>query len=534
MYKRITIAFLILSLVFGILISNLGFIALKTKDSPVSYNRSQKSLTLSTSRGMIYDTNMKKIVNTEKEVLTACLPTTNALNSIKEYITDDKVKVLYENMNKGKISILKLPKKFNQNHIKSVTMVNRYSSDQPCVHLIGHLDQSGNGVMGLEKAYNKILSDNQGSLKAIWSCDAIGNILLGEGINFETSNYMSPAGIQLTIDLDIQQIAEKALVHNKIDKGAIVILNSHTNEILAMASLPTFNPKDISQSLENSDSPFLNRPMTPYCVGSVFKPIVACSAIENNINFNYNCNGSIKVGKTVFNCSNNTAHGNVDIDSAMQHSCNCYFIALGQKIGAEKLLSLCKDFGLGKSLELADNFYVKSGILPDEGSINSQQALANLSFGQGELLATPIHLAAVYSCFANGGYYRPPTLMKAVIDQNKNPIKKVELPQEKKILSEKTIKKIDNVLKNVVYNGNGHNAFSEMTENHGKTATAQSGWFENGKEITHTWFCGYFEVNNTSYTVAIFKDDGHSGATDCAPVFKKVSEEIFLNKTNAH
>lgn len=534
MYKRITVAFLVLTLVFGILISNLGFIALKTKDSPVSYNRSQKSLTLSTSRGMIYDTNMKKIVNTEKEIITACLPTTNALNSVKEYITDDEVKMLYENMNKGKISILKLPKRFNENHIKSVAMVNRYSSDQPCVHLIGHLDQSGNGVMGLEKAYNEILSDNRGSLKAIWSCDAIGNILLGEGINFETSNYMSPAGIQLTIDLDIQQIAEKALVHNKIEKGAIVILNSHTNEILAMASLPTFNPKDISQSLENTDSPFLNRSMTPYCVGSVFKPIVACSAIENSIKFNYNCNGSIKVGKTVFNCSNNTAHGNVDIDSAMQHSCNCYFIALGQKIGTERLLSLCEDFGLGKSLELADNYYVKSGILPDKSSINSQQALANLSFGQGELLATPIHLAVAYSCFANGGYYRPPTLMKAIIDQNKTPIKKVELPQEKKILSEKTIKKIDSVLKNVVYKGNGHNAFSEITENHGKTATAQSGWFENGKEITHTWFCGYFEVNGTTYTVAIFKDDGHSGAADCAPVFKEVSEEIYLTTTNGN
>ena len=532
MYKRIAIAFFMMILVFGILVSNLGIIVFNEQNSPVSYSRSEKSHTLSTSRGMIYDTNMKKIVNSNSENLTVCLPSTEVLNSVKAYLTEDETKELYQNMSDGKISILHLSKKYNENQIKSISVTNRYSSNQPCVHLIGHLDETGSGAMGLEKAYNDYLAMNNGELKATWNSDAIGNILLGEGINFKSINYMSPAGIQLTIDLDIQNISETALTNNNIEKGAVVVLNSHTNEILAMASVPTFNPNNISLSLENKDSPFINRALTPYSVGSVFKPFVACCGIENNIDLIYNCNGNITVGGTVFKCNNGTAHGIVNADTAMQYSCNCYFIALGQQVGKEKFLSLCDNFGFGKSVELADNFYIKSGILPDEESINSPQALANICFGQGNLLATPMHLAVAYSCIANGGYYRPPTLMKAIVDENGNTIQRVELPEKYRILNESTINEIDRILQNVVYTGNGRNAYSTLIENHGKTATAQSGWYENGKETTHTWFCGYFKVENASYTVVIFKDDGQSGATDCAPIFKEISEKIFYNKSN--
>ena len=61
---------------------------------------------------------------------------------------------------------------------------------------------------------------------------------------------------------------------------------------------------------------------------------------------------------------------------------------------------------------------------------------------------------------------------------------------------------------------------------HGKTATAQSGWFDDGREIMHTWFCGYFDYNDTTYTIVIFKEDGKTGAEDCAPIFKHIAERI--------
>ncbi|MBR5201843.1 MAG: penicillin-binding protein 2 [Clostridia bacterium] len=526
MYKRVSISFFGLMLIFGFLIVNLGVIGLNLNTSTSSQKTNEKSFVISTSRGMIYDCKGRRLVNNDSQNITVCLPTTNAFNTISKVLTDEEKSKIYENMSNGKTSVFYTTQKFSENDICSTDIVTRYSSNQPCVHLIGHLDETGKGAMGLEKAYENYLSQQSGKLSAKWYTDALGHILLGESIKFKKDNYLSPAGIQLTIDLDIQRIAENALFHQNIEKGACVVLDADTCEILASASIPEFNPLDLSKSLTNDDSPFLNRVLTPYSVGSVFKPFVASVALECNIDFEYNCTGSIDVNGTVFRCHNSVAHGYSTLKSAMENSCNTYFIALGQKLGAENLLKLCSSLGFGKSIELADNFNLKSGILPSVESITSQQALANLCFGQGEMLISPVQMAVAYACFANGGYYREPTLMKGIIDKNGNIIQKVNLPSKYRVLNDSTIKQIDNILESVVANGNANKAHSKIVINHGKTATAQSGWFENGREITHTWFCGYFSDNNKTYVIVIFKEDGTSGATDCAPVFKEISENI--------
>ena len=513
-------------LIFGFLIVNLGVIGLNLNTSTSSQKTNEKSFVISTSRGMIYDCKGRRLVNNDSQNITVCLPTTNAFNTISKVLTDEEKSKIYENMSNGKTSVFYTTQKFSENDICSTDIVTRYSSNQPCMHLIGHLDETGKGAMGLEKAYENYLSQQSGKLSAKWHTDALGHILLGESIKFKKDNYLSPAGIQLTIDLDIQRIAENALFHQNIEKGACVVLDADTCEILASASIPEFNPLDLSKSLTSDDSPFLNRVLTPYSVGSVFKPFVASVALECNIDFEYNCTGSIDVNGTVFRCHNSVAHGYSTLKSAMENSCNTYFIALGQKLGAENLLKLCSSLGFGKSIELADNFNLKSGILPSVESITSQQALANLCFGQGEMLISPVQMAVAYACFANGGYYREPTLMKGIIDKNGNIIQKVNLPSKYRVLNDSTIKQIDNILESVVANGNANKAHSEIVTNHGKTATAQSGWFENGREITHTWFCGYFSDNNKTYVIVIFKEDGTSGATDCAPVFKEISENI--------
>ena len=526
MHKRVALSYFGLMLVFGILIVNIGIIGLNIGSTATMKATSSKTVTLGTSRGMIYDSKMRRLVNSESQNFTVCLPTTSAFNTISNLITDDEKSAIYDNMTNGKISVFKSSEKFDLQETRSTDVINRYSVNQPCVHLIGHLDENNKGATGLEKAYDNYLSQQGGEIKAMWSVDALGHILLGEGIEFVKENYLSPAGIQLTIDLDIQRIAENALIYNNFGKGACVILNGDTCEILASASIPEFNPVDLSASLQNTDSPFINRALTPYTVGSVFKPFVAVSAMESNINFSYNCTGSIDVNGTIFRCNNSTAHGFLNLKTAMEVSCNTFFIALGQKVGAEKLLDFCQSAGLGKSVELADNFYLKSGILPSSESINSSQSLANLCFGQGELLVSPLQMATAYACFANGGYYRAPTLMKGIVDKNGDIIQKVHLPEKYKVLNESTVNKVDEILESVVSNGNALKAYSEIVTNHGKTATAQSGWFHHGREINHTWFCGYFSHNDITYVVVIFKEDGTSGGVDCAPVFKEISENI--------
>lgn len=527
MHKRVALTFFTMMAVFGLLVVNMALIIIDTEVSPSSQSKNTRSVTLSTSRGMIYDCNMKRLVNNSSRYVTVCLPTTDALNSISKSVSEDEKNQIYENMTACKASILTTAEIFDEPHLKSIQITDRYSYNQPCVHLIGHLDENGEGAMGLEKAYNSYLSQQTGELKAVWGVDALNHVLYGDGIETKNNSYLSPAGIQLTIDLEIQQIAEDVLAEFNIGKGAAVVMDSETAEILACASIPEFDPLDLSSAMSNDDSPFINRATTPYSVGSVFKPLVATVAIENNISFVHNCTGSIEINGTVFNCSDSTAHGIVNITSAMEQSCNTYFIALGQKIGNEKLLSLCSDFGLGKAVELADNMYLKGGTLPSPDTITSPQALANLCFGQGELLISPVQMAAAYCVFANGGYYREPTLMKGIIDKNGEIIQKVKLPEACRIISESTATSLDEILECVVTNGNAKRAYSEFCECHGKTATAQSGWYEDGKEINHTWFCGYFTVNNKKYVAVIFKEDGVSGSVDCAPVFKVLAERVY-------
>lgn len=527
MHKRVALTFFTMMAVFGLLVVNMALIVIDSEISPSSQSTNTRSTVLSTSRGMIYDCNMKRLVNSSSRYITVCLPTTDALHSISKSVTDEEQNQIYEKMSAGKVSLLTTSEIFDEPHLKSIQITDRYSYNQPCVHLIGHLDENGEGAMGLEKAYDSFLSQQSGELKAVWGVDALNHVLYGDGITTENNGYLSPAGIQLTIDLEIQQIAENVLAEFQIGKGSAVVMDSETAEILACASVPEFDPLNLSLAMNNEDSPFINRATLAYSVGSVFKPFVATAAIENNIDFTHNCTGSIEINGTVFNCSDSTAHGSVNMTTAMEKSCNTYFIALGQKIGSYNLLSLCEDFGLGRAMELADNMYLKAGKLPTAESISSPQALANLCFGQGELLISPVQMATAYCVFANGGYYREPTLMKGIVDKNGEIIQKVKLPEACRIISESTAQSLDGILESVVTNGNAKRAYSEFSECHGKTATAQSGWYEGGVEINHTWFCGYFTVNNKKYVAVIFKEDGISGSVDCAPVFKELAEQVY-------
>lgn len=533
MHKRVIISFFILMLVFGALILNIFFIGLDTEITETAETANKRSLELSTSRGMIYDCNMKKLVNSNTRHLTVALPDMENLNLLSPFATQSERDQLLDSFSSNKIGLVETDEKFDLEAIKTITIADRYSDYQPLCHIIGHLDSEGNGAMGLEKAYNKYLSQQSGSICAQWAVNALGHILHGDELAFKSDNYLSPAGLQLTIDLEIQKVAESGLINNKIDKGSIVVMNSDTCELLAIASTPIFNPNKLENSLNDKNQPFVNRATSAYSVGSIFKPLVAAVALENNIELSYYCNGSTTVGATVFNCNNSTAHGWLNMTTAMEKSCNCYFIELGQKIGGEKLLNFCESSGLGKGFELADNFQITSGILPKEDDLKSSPALANFSFGQGNLLATPIQMACIYSVFANGGYFREPTLMKAIIDDKGKQMQKVKLPERQLVLSENTINEISHILESVVKNGNGNKAHSTLVTSHGKTATAQSGWFDKNREINHTWFCGYFSCNGIKYTIVIFKEDGTSGAVDCAPIFKEISEKIcLLSKSN--
>lgn len=528
MYKRVAKLFFMLCLFFGVLLARIVLIDISEDTSAVNTNNNL-SFSADKSRGTVYDCNMQPLVNTEKETYIAVKPTVSALSELSGVISQDEQKALYGQISDKKIGVIKTDKNYSSESAITFSLLKRYEDDGLCVHLIGYTDYDSQGVCGIEKYYNTLLNENSGELRIICPVDAKGNVLAGGEISVQSSNYGSYAGVVLTIDKQIQSVCEEALKKYAIEKGAVVVLDVKTSQIKAMASVPEFSQNSPQESLNDENAPFINRAITPYSVGSVFKSIVAAAALENNVTDekSYLCNGSVEIGAVNFGCHEKSGHGSLNMAQAMAVSCNPYFINLAIEVGKESICTLSENLGLGKEIELCDGWYTQSGIMPTAESIVSSQDLANIAFGQGKILASPLQMTAVYAAIANGGIYRSPSLMCSIVDRNRIEYMKAELPASRRVMSDQTAKKVGELLYYAVENGSAIKAKPDNINIAGKTATAQSGQFdENGNEIIQSWFCGYFPYENPKYAVTVFKENGTGGTVDCAPVFKYIAENI--------
>lgn len=528
MSRRVICLFFAFSLAIGILITQMAIIISGGADA-ASFTRNTISAVIASSRGYIYDCNMNPLVNTQSELYVAVKPDIQSLGEAGSVVLEDEKEKLFNSVSEGSIGVARATAVTQSNNIKVVPVVERYCDDGLAVHIVGYTDYDGNGVCGIEKYYNEILNSAKGTLKAKCSVDALGHILEGSPMMTEGDGYNNKKGVQLTIDSSVQQICENALSKFQIEKGAVVVLDVETSEIRAMASAPEFDQNNPAKSLNDENAPFLNRAITPYSVGSVFKAVVAAAALEKGISTDtqYTCNAAITLGTNTFGCHNKNGHGTLNMYSAMAQSCNPYFINLAIMAGKQSICDMGTKLGLGAKTELADGFYSAGGIMPEQQDIVSEQDLANLAFGQGELLASPLQMAAVYAAIANNGVYRAPSLMKAVIDENMDMVMAAELPAPRRAMEKETAITIQKLLYETVENGSGAKAKPNNATAAGKTATAQSGQFNSSQEeITQSWFCGYFPYDEPHYAVTVLKENGLGGSADCAPVFKYIAESI--------
>lgn len=488
------------------------------------------SYTVSQIRGYIYDRNMQPLVNTKHDAFVASAPTPETLGILKASLTNDEFEKAYEALSAGRPALIKTTASLvPSSGIVTLDAISRYSDSDPAQNIIGYLDSEGNGAFGLEKSFDSFLAENSGSLSVAFPVSASGRSLSGKDIKVKENNYNTRAGIAVTLDKSIQSACEKALASHNIETGCAVVLDVKDNAVLALATAPAIDRNNLTQSLEDKNSPFVNRALNAYSVGSVFKPIVAAAALDIGIDENteFDCNGSVDVNSVTFGCHKKDGHGAVSMAQAVASSCNVYFINLGLKTGSEKILSLASDLGLGKEITLADGIVCKGGILPTKSDINSLPALANLSFGQGKLLSSPLGIAAVYAAFANGGIYREPYLVKCITDTDGKVSAYYKNETDSRVITESVCKKIQRMLTLTVTDGSGKNACPENTTAAGKTATAQSGWYENGQEVLHTWFAGWFPAEEPRYVITVMNERGSSSSTDCAPVFKTIADSIY-------
>lgn len=536
MAKRVIAVFFMLMLSLGLLFVRILSISESDYAQAAAQNNT-RTITVGTARGTFYDCNGLPLVNSGQRFVALLKPTPEALGAIEPFVDARELAGIREKMSKGfPVSVEVETDAIDCPDITVVAARERYTPRQPALHLIGHLDGSGEtGETGLEKSFDAWLQKKDSDLRVSFSVDAHGRLLSGEQPKIERSGYDSAKGVRLTIDREIQQLAEQSIAHSSIERGAVVVLETATGKIRAMASCPAFDPNDLAKSLNDPDSPLINRALTPYAVGSVFKPVVAAAALEAGLSpgLTYTCTGAIKQGKTVFHCHEDGGHGKLDMEGAMEVSCNPYFIHLASKLEPAQIVDMADRLGFGAATELADGLTAPAGTLPKTDALNSPAAVANFAFGQGTLMATPLQLASLYACIANGGGYQKPVLVEGLVDDGGNLFEQAELQPPLQAMTEKTARFIQRFLAQTVEEGSGKQARPDGGTAAGKTATAQTGWFDGGREILHTWFAGYFPVEAPEYAIVVLKEDGSSGATDGAPVFKEIAQGITSMKRAA-
>ena len=481
-----------------------------------------KTVTVARPRGDFYDRNGRLLTGVQTRTVAVLPPTVAAVAALTEQLAGDKAAAALSQLKGGNPALVEVPSDFVCADALTFTLPVRTVDSQPAVHLLGYLDGSGRGVTGLEAAFDDWLTD-QPPLTVTYTVDATGRPLAG--LSPEVAGSPTAAhGIALTLDSTIQRLAEEAAA--PLEKGALLVMESATGNILAAVSRPGFSPLNVEAALAAEDAPLVNRTLCAYNVGSVFKLCVAAAALKAGLSpaRTATCTGVTDVGGTLFHCHKKAGHGTLTMAEALANSCNCCFIDIGQAVGGRAILDLCVRLGFNRAYALAEGMAAPAGTLPGESVLAAQPAaLANLSFGQGDLMLTPLHVAVMVAAIANGGWQVTPQLVAG--KSTGGTLERIGNAAPRRVLSEEEAATLRAMMEGVVAQGTGKAAQPESGVAGGKTATAETGWVVEGRAIQQAWFAGYWPAAG-DYTVVVLREDGSGGAADCAPVFKALVDSM--------
>jgi len=424
-------------------------------------------------------------------------------------------------------------KKINLPGVLVIEERKRYEDRPLAAHLIGYINTIDNkGVSGLELSLDSFLKNKEGETISI-STDAHKNIMLGLGIKRQKPPPELAANkVVLTIDYSWQKIVEEVM-DLEIKKGAIVVMDPYTGDILAMASRPNFNPNRVATFFNQGNAALLNRAVTGYPPGSIFKIITASAALEEKraqLNDKFYCPGYIMVKDVRINCHEKKGHGVLDLLQGFAQSCNPAFVTVGDRVGGKKLLEYSRKFGLGQTTGIG---------LPEErkGTLPLSQNLypgdiANLSIGQGFLEVTPLQAAVMLSTIVNDGKRVQPHLVKEILDGRGRVIKREGHKKEISVVSPGTAAQLRIMLEEVTKTGTGRGAYVPEIGSAGKTGSAEAGQVnKKNEETTHAWFVGYAPTKEKPrWVISIFVEEGKSGGGVAAPVFKEIIEKRLKNQ----
>ena len=383
------------------------------------------------------------------------------------------------------------------------------------------------GRTGIESSYNSYLKGEDGGFQI-----EVDN----RGRHLRLIGYKKPQkgkDIYTSIDLDLQNYIY-SLIENK--KGAVCVMNPNDGKILAMVSVPSYNPnifinpnaqknKEIRVIFDTSpnNTPLLNRSIQAvYPCGSVFKIVTLISGLETgaiNRSSEFNCPGFLMLGKRKFKCWYRKGHGNQNVILALKNSCNVFCYKVGLKVGIDNLSDYSRKFGFG-AITGIDLPSEQAGLVPDrhwKRKIYNDRwydgDTVSLAIGQSYLQVTPLQILRMASVIANGGYLVTPSLVNRIEDIDVG-VGKVESCNFKIDNLDAISEGMDLVVSET---GTGKRAQVKGINIAGKTATIQ-----NSQGKTHAGFICFFPYDVPMYAIVVFIEHGGSGGYEAAGIAQKI------------
>lgn len=523
-----TYLFFLFITVFFLLVVRIVYLSNFTDLVQTANQQSTYQLELSQTQGGIYDRNFYNFVNQTTGYRAIVFPEAS-LEKVLELNNGLDKQELDKQKKSGKPFIVTSKVTIsNDPNILVFPVKERYSVDQLAPHLVGYVDQEGQGVSGMEKAYNDLLRSHQERKIFQFTVDGVGRYVKG-GESQVLVEGDDSGGVVLTLDAAIQDVVQR-VGNEMVERGAIVVMDASSAEILGCASFPDFSPLYLKQSVDDiENTPMVNRALSAYSVGSTFKIATAAAALDQGISpdLTFFCSGKTTVAGRTFKCHHLAGHGNMNLQQALRDSCNPYFINLAMQTGGKRVRQTASDMGFGKAFSLAPGLSSAAGTLPSDEDFENPGETANLGFGQGKLTANPLQVSQLVYSVLNDGRSQTPKLVLGTTEDGETIQSAEPESAPTNVMTKDTAAIIKQDLVLALQEQASDQLKPSLTSAGGKSATAQTGTYDDqGVEICQAWYTGFFPAENPKYIVTVLIEGGSSGGTDAGPVFATIADWI--------
>lgn len=407
------------------------------------------------------------------------------------------------------------------------------------------------GRAGVERALEAELRGTRGESLSIKDAgghrtsSADAQVLAGES---EFKRAIPGLDVWLTLDMQLQKEVRKAFRYYA--SGAAVVVDPNTGEILAAYSKPGFDPNELTGGVdpkrwaeigENPYAPLMNKVLTPFAPGSVYKIVTGLAAQVEAIitpDVTIDCPGHYDYKGRRFHCHNRTGHGAVDLIGGFAHSCDVYFYRVGEMLGIDRLATYGRAFGYGAptGVEVSE----RSGLVPtrkwheEETTLGWQPGFAlSTAIGQGSLTASPLQVARSFAAVANGGNLLEMHLISKLTDELGNVVHQAAprvtarlpgTPAQLSVIREALVRVVNDP------SGTARDVALQSIVIAGKTGTAEAAQVRAGVSAQmatwlkedHAWFAAYAPAEDPQMVVVVFVEHGGSGSKMAGPIAQRI------------